>query len=716
MIEQVEEVLGGLSARLPARRALAPAAEGRPSVQIVGRTRELQLMETLLDTIRPGYPTVLHLSGPGGIGKTILLSHLVDRAANCGYLTLRGRAAEFGTKEAFGLFYDALEPALASLDPRALRRLDEEQQTELAGVFPALKDHSDGHRLGPASGSMDRYRLHRAVAALIDLLASGRPVLLAVDDLHWADPASVELLLYLLRRPPVTPLLAAVASRSSQLQPEAAALLEDIHRDSRGIALELAPLTAREAAALFPSDLPTVLAERIYTESGGNPFFLMELMRAAHSDEIDAARPVAIEDGHVPATVTSAIARECNRVSPTARELIMAAALLGDAFEPELAGEIVSVEQSSALRALDELLRSELVQVADVPGSFRFRHPIVRRAVYDAAGGGWRRAAHARAASILAERGAPAAARAGHVELSATLGDGAAIAVLSEAGYASAPRAPAAAAGWFGTALRLLGDRRDDAQRLELTLAMALALGSAGKLRESRNAFQEVWALLPPDSALRGRAVGAAALIEHLLGKHDEAQALLLSHLPGLDDGDSATAELMLEIAEGCFFSADWDGMRYWAQKAEAVAGLSPIVRAGANASLSLAAYGVEDVGDGAPRCTTGRRRRGWPVRSRLGRAVAVGPRAGLGGVLCRELRRGRAPHEPRPRGVPDDRSGAPLHRDACGPSNEQPRPRQAQRRCRAGGNGDRHIAAVGEPAVPHVGAHDSQHGRGSRR
>ena len=344
MIEQVEEVSRGLSAHSPARRALAPAADGQPSVQIVGRTRELQLIETLLDTTRPSYPIVLHLSGPGGIGKTILLSHLVGRAAHCGYLTLRGRAAEFGTKEAFGLFYDALEPALASLDPRALRRLDEEQQTELAGVFPALKEHSDEHRVGPASGSMDRYRLHRAVAALIDLLASGRPVLLAVDDLHWADPASVELLLYLLRRPPATPLLAAVASRSSQLQPEAAALLEDTHRDSRGIALELAPLTAREAAALFPSDLPTALAERIYTESGGNPFFLMELMRAAHSDELDVARPVAIEDGHVPATVTSAIARECNRVSPTARELIMAAALLGDPFEPELAGEIVSIE------------------------------------------------------------------------------------------------------------------------------------------------------------------------------------------------------------------------------------------------------------------------------------------------------------------------------------------------------------------------------------
>src|SRR5207302_5842872 len=127
-------------------------------------------------------------------------------------------------------------------------------------------------------------------------------------------------------------------------------------------------------------------------------------------------------------------------------------------------------------------------------------------------------------------------------------------------------RAPAAAAGWYSAALRLLSEQHDPAQRLELTLAKAVSLGSAGKLQESRDAFQEVLALLPPDPTLQSTAVAAAALIEHLLGKHDEAQGLLLSALAKLDDATGA-AEPKVGIALGCCCSAAGSGMRDWAER-----------------------------------------------------------------------------------------------------------------------------------------------------
>ncbi|HMD51992.1 MAG TPA: LuxR C-terminal-related transcriptional regulator, partial [Solirubrobacteraceae bacterium] len=343
-----------------------------------------------------------------------------------------------------------------------------------------------------------------------------------------------------------------------------------------------------------PPNLPTAIAERLYRDSGGNPFYLEELVRWFQGGGESPAAPTGGEGDPVPPAVTAVIADEFGRLSAGARELAQAAAVVGDPFEPEIAGEIVDMDEEQALTALDELVDRDLVQVAAPTGRFSFRHAIVRRAVYESAKGGWRRSAHARAAAVLSERGAPAAARARHVERSASFGDLDAIAVLTDAGYSSAARAPATAASWFRAALRLLPERHPPEERLNLTLATAVSLGSAGDLEASRDAFQEVLELQPA-TALRSSAVAAAALVEHLLGNHDQAQGLLLGALPGLDDEAPEAAELKLEIADGCFFSADWEGMRYWAQRALDAGEATPMLRAGVGAALALADYGLGD-------------------------------------------------------------------------------------------------------------------------
>jgi len=108
------------------------------------------------------------------------------------------------------------------------------------------------------------------------------------------------------------------------------------------------------------------------------------------------------------------------------------------------------------MEAIDELLLLDLVRSTEVPRRFRFRHPLIRRAVYEATPGGWRLGAHERCAELLAARGASAAARAHHVERSAREGDLGAVAVLREAGEGATRLAPASAATWFAQALRLL--------------------------------------------------------------------------------------------------------------------------------------------------------------------------------------------------------------------------------------------------------------------
>ena len=146
----------------------------------------------------------------------------------------------------------------------------------------------------------------------------------------------------------------------------------------------------------------------------------------------------------LPDTLLAAVAAEVRALHPSARQLVEGAAVTGDPFDPELAAAAAGLEREH--QALDALVRAGLVCATGDGRAFRFRHPLVRRAIYDGAPPVWRLGAHERAAAALERRGAPPAARAFHVARFATAGDEAAIALLSEAAAAAAGIAPATAA------------------------------------------------------------------------------------------------------------------------------------------------------------------------------------------------------------------------------------------------------------------------------
>ena len=572
-----------------------PLAEPLLSV----RRHELAEIDRLLNRGESSQANVILITGETGIGKTELLTHALGTAAEGGRLTVFGRAAEFESDEPFGVFLGALEAIVSELSDEDLARLRPDESLELASLLPGLAGR-DPSALGEAPGrpvgvGTERYRLHRAMGALLASRAAGRPILLAVDDLHWADPASVELLLYLVRRPPRSHLDVIATFRPGQLEPATAAALQQLQRDGEGELIELTPLDREEAATFYPPGMPARVAERIFKESGGNPFYLEELIRSAGDGAQPGSSTLDNDAERLPSRVTAFIAAELERLSPRARELIQAASMVGDPFEPELAGEIIDMDEAETLAALDELVDRELVETAPLPGRFSFRHPIVRRAVYESAKDGWRRSAHARSAAVLSGRGASAATRARHVERSARVGDAEAIATLREAGYEASARAPAAAARWFRAALHLLPEGTPGQERLELLLALAVALGSAGHLQESREAFREALVLMPPDSQAKVPAVAGAAMIDHLLGQHDQAQSLLLESLAEHEDRSEEAASLKIALAGGSFFSADWSGMRYWAEESLKVPDPSRVLSARAAALLALAHYGLAE-------------------------------------------------------------------------------------------------------------------------
>ena len=560
---------------------------------LVGRGEELGSFDQALAELDQGHAAAIELIGEPGIGKTRLLAEFAARADAGGRLVLSGSASELEQDLPFSAFVDALDEYLRGLDPNRLARLNEDVRTELAHVFPSLSALAGGREVALQH---ERYRTHRAVRALLEHLAETRPLVLVLDDLHWADSASVELLGALLRRPPAAAVLIALALRPRQMPERLSAALERAHRAAALTRIGLGALTPAEAREFLGETVDVADATALYQESGGNPFYLEQLARSL--DRAGAATTpvseISLTGIGVPSAVAASLSEELAMLSDAARLVLNGAAVAGDPFEPELAAAAAATSEAAAMNALDELLQLDLVRNTDVPRRFRFRHPLVRRAVYETTAGGWRLRAHERCAKALAARGAAAAARAHHVERSAREGDLDAVAVLREAGEAAARLAPASAARWFAAALRLLPQTAPAQQRVEFLLARARALAATGHFANSHEALLECLATVPEESfALRTTLTTACARAEHRLGQYEQAHARLLSALGGLPEPVSAeSVTLLIELALNEFYRSKYQSMHDWAERAVNAA------RALGDAPLAAAALAMPALAD----------------------------------------------------------------------------------------------------------------------
>lgn len=510
--------------------------------------------------------SVVEIVGEAGIGKTTLLDHLGASANRAGALVLSGRCSEYERDVPYALMIEALDTHLATHGPPP--GLAPFQLAALGGTFPALGAH--------AGALAERHELHRAVRALLERLAAPRGLALVLDDLHWADPASIALVASIVRRPPAR-LLLAVAHRHRQAD---SALDPELHRAAdagRARRLTLGPLTPDEASRLLARPADDRELRRLYEESGGNPFHLMQLARTEQPAMARASDPGY---GGVPEGVREAVLSETTPLGSDARALLDGAAIVGDPFEIDFAAEVAGLSRAASLEALDVLVAADLVRVTDDVRRFRFRHPIVRRTVYETVGPGRRLAGHARAAAGLGRDGAGPAALAHHVEQSAAPGDGAAIALLAEAAAQVGGRAPQTAVHWLTVARTLARGEQEAA----LLGPLAGALAGAGRFADARRVLLE----LPASTEL----TVACAMMDRLLGDHDGARQRLRAALAEAD-GREAVA-LNLELAAHASLRGDPVEMRACAREALASA-VDPVPTAAATAALAMAAYTLEE-------------------------------------------------------------------------------------------------------------------------
>ncbi len=363
------------------------------------------------------------------------------------------------------------------------------------------------------------------------------PTVVVLDDLQWAPPDRIA---ELLRRPPRGSVLVALGFRTLPAYFDAP--LEAASRHGELIDLPLGPLARKEAEAL--TDDP-----ELYRLSGGNPFYLLALASAS-------TKPIA-----------AAVGQELESLTELARRLAFGAAVAGDPAPFDVAVAAADLTETAALEALDEVVDSGLLQKAG-PRRYRFRRPIVRRAVYGAAGEGWRLAAHERAAAVLTD----SAAKARHLEHCAKPGDERAVATLVEAA-AGAP--PAIAARWYAAALRL-----EPADRVAILGPLAHALAATGHDARALAVLTEALTLDPANPEL----VAAAATCEHLLGQHATARARL-DDLPPLEQAIDA------------LFDADFETLAARAASA-ADAETDPVREADAWALVALAqvSHGASEI------------------------------------------------------------------------------------------------------------------------
>ncbi|MFI5685297.1 helix-turn-helix transcriptional regulator [Streptomyces sp. NPDC051636] len=556
---------------------------------LVGRLSELARLDSLLAGLgRSGLPEVVDIVGEPGIGKSRLLDELCARAGRAGFTVLRGRATEYEQYVPYQLFTDAF----ADTDPGT-----RDAGPALTEIRSVLHDIRRVPGDGSPEGAAARFELHRAIAAFLTHLGE-QGLVLALDDLHWADPASRELVDHLIRHPARGRVLLAVARRGRQTPTSLTAALTRGAAGGTVLQLALEPLSEQESVLALAPDVPEDRARQLHAASEGNPLYLFALVHAyrtgvsphgltpdAHGDAMDPAG--------LPGGLAALLLDELATLTGPQRRLVEAVAALGDHATPGMLTVATGLSPQDVENETGALVVRDLLR-AGPGGRWALRHPLIRALVYEGTALGRRAEVHRRAARELARGGAPVTERARHVERSLTGWDPQAAEVLIEAAAQFASTAPATAAHLLDVVLTHMPDSPDRfRQRGELVLARARALGVSGSLQESRDLLHTLIETSGKDHPeLRTQAVALCAVMERHLGHSPEATALLrreLSRAPGPSPAQAVSLRLALGMS--ALLTASYPDAR------EDVAQAVVVARAdddptGEAAALALAALG----------------------------------------------------------------------------------------------------------------------------
>jgi len=517
----------------------ARRAQAREDLPLIGRELELRELEGGLGAAKSGAGRLVEIVGPPGIGKTRLLRELHTRSA--GFVQLDAACELYGASIPYLLFRDLLREAIGLEDDAddavTLERLRETvtaRAPELAPWLPLIALVA-GSELPPTAeirqldGSFRKDQLERAVCSFLAAVLTG-PTVISIEDGHWMDELSRDLLLRLVsERLADAPWLICVTRRDEETGFVAPAL-DAVHT------IATQPLSADDALrmiAVATEDDPflpresAMLAER----SGGNPLFLEELVHVARASGVDS----------LPDSVEAVVTAQIDRLSPTARSLLRTVSVLGIAFDQDLVTQLLEPDGTAPgpgqWTALGDFLE------APEPGTWRFRHALMRDAAFEGLPYRRRRDLHARAGELI----------------EASAEDPSDVAELLSLHYFNAQRfseawtyslvsgdrardhfANGQAAEFYERALESARKLTDiDERRLaEVRESLGDVLVRMGEYARARDAFRDGRRLLHEDPVAEARILLKQAKIPERMGRYSDALRLLArgrNTLEGLD-------------------------------------------------------------------------------------------------------------------------------------------------------------------------------------
>ncbi|MGH2614313.1 MAG: helix-turn-helix transcriptional regulator [Thermomicrobiales bacterium] len=375
---------------------------------LIGRERELAALQSFIAAGRG----VLLMSGEAGIGKSRLVREAAAHASALGYRVVQGSCFDRDRGLPYALVLDLIRDYLASSADDA--------RAHLLAVAPGCSRLLPALAAPPTSTAaldpeQERRRLGHEMEALLAGLAAERPLLLVVEDIHWSDEASFELLSHLARRAAAIPLALAITYRGDERGPSLQRFLAEIDRQRSATEIALRLLTSADVAQLLRAmlDLPrpagALFVRSLHALTGGNPFFVEEVVRSLIAEggvypSHEGWQRKPLDQLHIPRSVEDAVRRRTAILSSAAAEVLTLAALAGRRVDFGLLLDLCGLAEDGLIAAIKELIAAQLlVEIsADV---FVFRHALTQQAISASLLARERRALHARMAQAI-ERGA----------------------------------------------------------------------------------------------------------------------------------------------------------------------------------------------------------------------------------------------------------------------------------------------------------------------
>src|SRR6266568_4823740 len=346
---------------------------------LIGRGEELAVLAAALDRALAGETGFVLLGGEAGVGKTRLLRELSARAEDAGFGVLSGQCVEPGAEGLpFAPLVDVLRTLARTMPPDQLGRVLGPAASALSRLLPELAPEAQPP--GSAGETPQKAQLLELVMGVLGRLSAVRPVLLAVEDVHWADGSTLDLAAFLIRSLPAARVLLVITYRSDELdrhhplRPLLAAWERD--RSVRHVGLRRfgREEVAAQLRAILGADTEPGVADVVFGRSGGNAYLVEELAGVVRAGGDPAGLPPSLRD---------VLLSRVDALSAAAQRLLRTASVAGRTVPDRLLAEVAGVARAELFAALRETVENHLLVVDPAGHGYQFRHALTRDAVYE---------------------------------------------------------------------------------------------------------------------------------------------------------------------------------------------------------------------------------------------------------------------------------------------------------------------------------------------